>query len=595
MKRGGERGVTLIDTVVGVSLMLVVFVGITAVFRLAVDVVSNNKARAGAIALADQRMEYIRSLTYASVGTAGGIPSGALAQSETMKLNGVTYTRRTIIVYVDDSKDGTGASDNYPVGSPITADYKAVKVDVAWTTRYGGTRHVDLVTRVSPPTSAGETNPCSGPCGTLTLNVVNASNQPLAGASVSIVNSSASPAVNFSTFTNASGVVTLLAAPAASGYQIVVTNTGYSTAQTYSAVAPNTNPNPGNLTVSNNQTTSGTFSIDTLGTKDIRTWTQILSGTWTELLADTSKVATSSNISIGGGTAKLSGSAGSYPSSGELQSIAIGPATLATWKKFTVSTATPAGTGATFRFYDGSGTTLIPEAQLPGNAAGFATTSVDLSLISTSTYPAIRVDATLTSTGASTPTISPYTVQYTYGPQLLPNIAFTLQGGKTIGTDSLSNPQYKYKQTLNSGTYSVSVIPNLEFDTYTLSVDPATGYDIASACHPQSEYTSSIPKFVFAPGAQTTSNIMLAAHTANSLAVKVTASATGIPINGVSVRLNKTGYDVTQPTDSCGQTFFSGLSAGTYTLTGTATGYQAYTDVAVSVSGTTQYQFSMSN
>src|SRR3989344_3874731 len=67
--RSGSRGVTLIDTVVASGLMLLVFTGIVGVFRLSVDVVSNNKARAGAIALADERMEYIRSLSYGSIGT----------------------------------------------------------------------------------------------------------------------------------------------------------------------------------------------------------------------------------------------------------------------------------------------------------------------------------------------------------------------------------------------------------------------------------------------------------------------------------------------------------------------------------------------
>src|SRR3989344_5795420 len=62
-----SRGVTFIDTVVGTALMLVVFLGIAGVFQLSIDVVTNNKARAGAIALANERMEYIRSLAYASI------------------------------------------------------------------------------------------------------------------------------------------------------------------------------------------------------------------------------------------------------------------------------------------------------------------------------------------------------------------------------------------------------------------------------------------------------------------------------------------------------------------------------------------------
>ena len=47
-----KRGASLIDTVVGVSLMLLIFVGIAGAFQLSIELVSNNKARIGASALA---------------------------------------------------------------------------------------------------------------------------------------------------------------------------------------------------------------------------------------------------------------------------------------------------------------------------------------------------------------------------------------------------------------------------------------------------------------------------------------------------------------------------------------------------------------
>src|SRR3989338_2352394 len=157
-----SRGVSLIDTLVGTALMLVIFLGIAGAIQLSLDVVTNNKARAGAIALANERMEYIRSLAYASVGTVGGIPSGLMAQSETVALNSVSYTRRTVVEYVDDPGDGMGASDT----NNITVDYKVAKVDVAWTSRIG-TRHITLVTRISPPNGMGIACPPTALCGTL--------------------------------------------------------------------------------------------------------------------------------------------------------------------------------------------------------------------------------------------------------------------------------------------------------------------------------------------------------------------------------------------------------------------------------------------
>src|SRR3989338_8245195 len=165
---GFSRGVTLIDTLVAVSLMVLIFMGIFGAFQLSVDVVTNNKGRAGAVALADERMEYIRSLPYSSLGTVGGIPAGSLAQTESVSLNGVNYTRPTLVVYADDPKDGAGGSDTTGI-----ADYKAVKVNVSWSSRTGQ-RDLYLVSRFEP--LSGLESAVSG--GTLVINVVNANSQP---------------------------------------------------------------------------------------------------------------------------------------------------------------------------------------------------------------------------------------------------------------------------------------------------------------------------------------------------------------------------------------------------------------------------------
>src|SRR3990167_4550093 len=138
----GERGATLLDAVVGTALMLIVFIGIVGAFRLTVMVVSNNKARAGAVALANERLEYIRSLSYSAIGTAGGIPAGTIPQTETVSLNDVNYTRRTFVSYEDDPGDGTGGADS----NGIIIDYKAAKVAVSWTVR-DGTHTITLVSR----------------------------------------------------------------------------------------------------------------------------------------------------------------------------------------------------------------------------------------------------------------------------------------------------------------------------------------------------------------------------------------------------------------------------------------------------------------
>lgn len=554
--RSSERGVSLLDTLVGVALMMVVFLGIGAAFRLSIDVITNNKARAGAIALANERMEYIRSLSYTQLGTSGGIPSGSLAQNETIQLNGIPYTRRTLIEYADDPKDGTGGADT----NSITADYKQVKVDISWYSR-PAIRHITLGSRFSPV--GIET---AVPGGTLVVNAVNASGVPLTGAQVRVVNASTTPAIDVTTYTNASGTVTLIGSPAASNYQVTVSQTGYSSAQTYTTTSQNTNPSPANLTVTNNHTTTGTFAIDLVGSDMIYTWTPIADGTWTDTFADTTKIASSTGISVASGLARLTGPS-PYAEYGEIQSIAIGPSLLAHWKSLSWTATQPASTSLRFSIFDGSGTTLIPDGQLPGNSSGFTVSPVDLSGISTSTYSALRVGMLFGSASSSqTPSLDSYAIGFDAGPTPVPNIAFSLRGAKTIGSGP-SGTLYKYNQSLTTNASAVNAIAGLEWDTYLLTVSgTTTGYDIASSCSPQPNSLS--------PGGALVTNLYLVPHTTNSLLVAVRSATSTQLLSGISVWLTRTGFAATSTTDSCGQAFFSGLtSSSAYTVNASSTGY----------------------
>jgi hypothetical protein len=241
-----------------------------------------------------------------------------------------------------------------------------------------------------------------------------------------------------------------------------------------------------------------------------------------------------------------------------MQSIAIAPASLDVWQTLVAASNQPTGTGIIYHVYDGAGRNLIPEAQLPGNAAGFATSTINLSGISTSTYPSITLDAILSGSGNSTPAIDSYSVSYEYGPQSIANVAFNLTGAKKIG----NGPPiiYKYNQSLSTNSSGALSLPNIEWDTYTITISgTSTGYDVASSCNPQPEALS--------PGQNATTNLYLAAHTANSLRVEVHAASTGVLIPYATVVLTKSGYAATATADYCGQAFFPGLSAATYTYT----------------------------
>ncbi len=141
------RGMTLIDVVVGTALVLIIFLGLLGTLRVSVMLSSLVKSQTAATAIANNQMEYIRSLPYDSVGTVGGIPSGSIPQNSTVVQDSVSYTVRTFISYYDDPADGTDVTDS----NGITTDYKRIKVSVSYSASGGTPRQVTLVSNYAPP------------------------------------------------------------------------------------------------------------------------------------------------------------------------------------------------------------------------------------------------------------------------------------------------------------------------------------------------------------------------------------------------------------------------------------------------------------
>ena len=568
-----SRGVTLIDTVVGVALMLVVFLGIFAVFQLSIDVVTNNKARAGAIALMNERMEYVRSLDYASVGTIGGIPSGPIAQSESVTLSDISFTRRTTIQYADDPEDGTSEDDNFPVDVPVFVDYKQVRIEVLWNSRTGE-RRVVIVARVEPLN--GEEVACTSPCGTLRIDVRNAISAAVTGARVSVINNNVEPAIDITTYTNVDGRVTLAGAPVASGYEVSVSKAGYNSAQTYASDAENQNPVPAHATIAQNQTATVAISlpdsgIDQLSTKTIYTFSAIDHQTWDEPFAGANQIASSTDIAVSGGSAKLAGS-GTYSEWGELESTPISHGYIAQWREFNWDGSAPGNTSVVFRFLDGN-RALIPDSILPGNAQGFTSSPVDLYGVSASIYPSIIVRTTLTTVDPEvTPTVDSYSVLYDFGPVPLSNARFDMRGEKRIGITPVI---YKYdEEGLQSNAQGTLQLQNMEWDNYDITIPASTGYSLAHACAPQPEY--------LAPGTSQSTYLYLTQST-NALTIAV-SGVSGESVSGATVAISGPSYAATSTTGSCGRAFFSNTPAGSYAYRVTAPGYAA-SSTAVSVSG----------
>ena len=563
------RGMTLIDVLVGTALMLIIFLGLTTLLRTSLQIASIAKARSIATTIASSQMEYIRSFPYDSVGTIAGIPSGVIPQNTTTTQNGIDFAVRTFIQYNDDPADGLGGLDS----NGITIDYKIIKVTVTYIA--GGTsRAITMVSNYSPigieTTNGG---------GTLRINVLNQAGVGVAGASVRIVNTVTSPTVDLTTFSDSTGIVFLPGALPSSEYQVYVTKNGYSSAQTYTRDVTNQNPTPGYLTVVPNVTTTGTFAIDVLSNLSIRTFSPIATSTWTDSFSDSSKIQSSSGTSVSLGELVLAGAPGTYPSSGTARSVFLSPATLASWKNVYATSTTPAGTSVVFHVVDGAGI-FLPDAVLPGNSSGF-TAVADLSGVSTSTYPVLGLVASLTTSDINvTPSLQEWSIWYTDGPTQLPNVNFTLLGGKTIGTTGTGALLYKTSIATSTDSGGVRNLA-LEWDSYQLGL---SSFDTVEACN--------APPYLLSPGGSLTSSLMLIAPTSNSVLISVRDTVSALP--GASVTLSRTGYSKTVTTTACGSAYFGSLtSASDYSISVSKSGYTTVNATGVSVSGHTFYAASI--
>src|SRR3989344_1221073 len=147
-----HQGFGLVAVIVGIALMLVIFLALFGVLRASLMLSALAKAKAYAVELASTQMEYLRGLSYDALGTVGGIPSGAVPQTATTTIDGVSYVVRTFVIYKDDSADGSGTQDS----NGITTDYKTGKVAVSYTLN-SLNKSIELVSNFVPPSIESST------------------------------------------------------------------------------------------------------------------------------------------------------------------------------------------------------------------------------------------------------------------------------------------------------------------------------------------------------------------------------------------------------------------------------------------------------
>lgn len=559
-----SRGFTFVELLVTAAVTILVFGGIMASVQFAVKLIVTAKAKTGAVSLANERLEYIRSLSYADVGTVSGIPAGSIPQNATTSLNGLVYYERVLIQYVDAPEDGLGASDT----NGIVADYKRAKVEYSWLGQ-NGTSSIFLISDIAPP---GMESTAGG--GTLVVNVFDAGVLPVSGAAVRVINNTTTSTIDTTQYTNVDGIAFFAGAPEAAQYQIIVTKPGYSTDGTYAATTSNPDPITPPAAVLEGAVSTMNFQIDELSMLTVRTIEPVSAGVLQDNFTDASMLMDLSNIVLSSGDLILAGGTGSYATTGSILGTSSTPSVITAWDSATWDAATTVNTTLAVRVYavSGGSYTLVSDADLPGNSMGFTSGSVSLSGLNPSTYPTLALGASFGTLDVSqTPTLHSWELSYTINETPIGSVPFALRGTKVIGT----TPVYKYEESHTTDGNGEVTISNLEWDSYEVSLE-TSAYDISEAC-------SALP-FALEPNATSTLTLTLVPDTVRSLRVSV-VNASGNPIQNASIEVSRPGFNDSKNTESCGQVFFNtGLASGTdYVVDVSAVGYvdRTVTDVVI--------------
>ena len=116
------------------------------------------------------------------------------------------------------------------------------------------------------------------------------------------------------------------------------------------------------------------------------------------------------------------------------------------------------------------------------------------------------------------------------------NIAFSLEGSKTIGKDASDNDILKYSESLSTDGSGINNLSNLEWDTYNLELTDLN-YDLIG--------TIPLLPFTLNPNTSQDIKLIVAAKDPRTLLVTVKDASTQLPLSGASTRLQGGTYDET--------------------------------------------------
>ncbi|MBI5138460.1 MAG: prepilin-type N-terminal cleavage/methylation domain-containing protein [Candidatus Vogelbacteria bacterium] len=258
-----NQGFTLVETLVGALVFAVVAIAAYQAFAVVIGSTLASRARTTATMLGNERIEIIRNLPYLDVGIAGGLPSGKITREDTVSRDGFAFNMVTAVRNVDDPFDGTvGGTPN----DLSPADYKLAEVTISCPNckNYVPLSFTTYVSPRGPEDTDAD--------GALRISVINSKGEVVPGATVRILNSGATPAIDITENVNNQGEYMLVGAPAGIlAYNVSATKSGYSTDSTYSATQENPDPVKPPATISAGQITHVTLAIDKMGSLTLDT------------------------------------------------------------------------------------------------------------------------------------------------------------------------------------------------------------------------------------------------------------------------------------------------------------------------------------
>jgi type II secretory pathway pseudopilin PulG len=251
-----KKGFTLVDVIVGVSLLLIVFLGIFTAYQLGLQVVGQSKNKIIATALANAELEKIRNLPYESIGVQGSFPSGVLVAENEVSQNNITFRIKRRVDYIIDPTDGIAQPQD-----PCPNDYKRAEVRVLSSGKFP--IEIAMVTDIAPKNLAKE---CAEGGGILSVSAFDAFGNMVQAPLIEIKDPVTNATLKSASPLGGQNYFSL----ATSTYKVVVSKTGYSTERTYGTDEVTTPINPHPL-VLEGQLTEISFSIDRLSSMNIET------------------------------------------------------------------------------------------------------------------------------------------------------------------------------------------------------------------------------------------------------------------------------------------------------------------------------------